>query len=47
MLPKAIPVILHEPTRLIADTKGHHILQVEGHFGDCDASEQEDVLPAG
>ena len=45
-LEKAATAILREPTK-IADTKGHHTLQLEGQFGDCDESDEVAVLLVG
>ena len=47
MLEKAATAILREPTKIITDTKGHHTLQLEGQFEECDESEEEAVLWVG
>ena len=47
MLEKAATAILREPTKIITETKGNHTLRLEGHFADCDESEEEAVLLMG
>ena len=41
---KAATAILREPTRIMADTKGHHTLRLDRQFKDCGESVEEDVL---
>ena len=47
MLENPATAILREGTKIITDTKGHHTLRLEGHFEDCDESEEEGVLLVG
>ena len=44
---KAAAAILREPIRIITDTKGHHTLQQDDQFEDCDENEEEVVLLVG
>ena len=47
ILEKAATAILREPTGILTDTKGHHILRLDRRFEDYDESEEEAVLLVG